>query len=116
VKSANKYIPNKQDIVIIDFSPSSGKEINKRRPAVVVSSQKYSTITGFVAVCPITHGANHLKEKGLLVEVQSQSVDGFVNPFQLHTFDYISRNTQKVGVMDTAIFQKVVQLNQFIFN
>ncbi|HEM6031064.1 TPA: type II toxin-antitoxin system PemK/MazF family toxin, partial [Streptococcus suis] len=53
----DNYIPQKQDIIWIDFDPSLGKEIQKRRPALVVSSHKYSQMTGFVAVCPITHGA-----------------------------------------------------------
>ncbi|MGC4441267.1 type II toxin-antitoxin system PemK/MazF family toxin, partial [Streptococcus suis] len=50
------YIPKKQDIVWIDFDPSRGKEIKKRRPAVVVSSDNYNKQTGMIAVCPITHG------------------------------------------------------------
>ncbi|HEM5994394.1 TPA: type II toxin-antitoxin system PemK/MazF family toxin, partial [Streptococcus suis] len=45
----DNYIPQKQDIIWIDFDPSLGKEIQKRRPALVVSSHKYSQMTGFVA-------------------------------------------------------------------
>ncbi|SDO80288.1 mRNA interferase MazF [Streptococcus equinus] len=111
----NKYIPQKQDIIWIDFNPSKGKEIQKRRPALVVSSDNYSKQTGFVAVCPITHGQQKLKEKGLLVEVQSEKVDGFVNPFQLHTFDYKARGAEKITILDNFSFAKVIQLNRFIF-
>ncbi|EQB4806945.1 type II toxin-antitoxin system PemK/MazF family toxin, partial [Enterococcus faecalis] len=32
-----KYIPKKGDIVWIDFDPSAEKEIQKRRPGLVVS-------------------------------------------------------------------------------
>lgn len=49
-----EYIPQKQDIIWIDFDTSIGKEIQNRRPVLVISSQKYSRATGFVAVCPIT--------------------------------------------------------------
>ncbi|MTW31059.1 type II toxin-antitoxin system PemK/MazF family toxin, partial [Streptococcus pneumoniae] len=45
------YIPEKQDIIWIDFDPSVGREIQKRRPAIVVSRREYSERTGFVAVC-----------------------------------------------------------------
>ncbi|EAA0246186.1 type II toxin-antitoxin system PemK/MazF family toxin, partial [Listeria monocytogenes] len=31
-----KYIPKKGDIVWIDFDPAAGKEIQKRRPGLVV--------------------------------------------------------------------------------
>jgi len=115
-KSNDPYILQKQDIVYNDFDPSGGREINKRKPAVVVSNQLYSSKTGFVAVCPITNGAKHLLDQGLLVPVVSKNVTGYVNPFQLHTFDYQKRNTQKVDFMDTADFQKVVQLCHYIFD
>lgn len=49
-----EYIPQKQDIIWINFAPSVGKEIQNRHPALVISSQKYSRATGFVAVCHIT--------------------------------------------------------------
>lgn len=34
-----EYIPTKGDIVWIDFDPSTGKEIKKRRPTLVVSQK-----------------------------------------------------------------------------
>ena len=98
----SEYIPEKQDIIWLDFDPSVGREIQKRRPALVVSRREYALQTGFVAVCPITHG-----QQGL--------VDGAVNPFQLYTFDFRMRNAQKITRMDTQCFQKVVQLYQYIF-
>lgn len=109
------YIPQKQDLVWIDFNPSAGKEIQKRRPALVVSSYNYAKQTGFVAVCPITNGQENLRKQGLLVDIHHPQIDGAVNPFQLHTFDYKVRNIQKVGQLDTWAFQKVVQLYQYIF-
>lgn len=111
----NRYIPKKQDIIWIDFNPSVGREIQKRRPALVVSSDNYNKQTGFVAVCPITHGQTKLKEKGLMVEVSSEKVDGYVNPFQLHTFDYKVRQAEKITVLDDYAFAQVVQLYSFIF-
>ncbi|MDR0299092.1 MAG: type II toxin-antitoxin system PemK/MazF family toxin [Streptococcaceae bacterium] len=109
------YIPEKQDIIYINFNPSLGKEIQKRRPAVVVSSHKYSEMTGFVAVFPVTHGSEKLRKQGMLIEVQSRKVDGFVNPFQLHTFDFRAREAEKVGFMKTAAFFRLVQLYHYIF-
>lgn len=111
----SNYIPEKQDIIWIDFDPSVGREIQKRRPAVVVSRKEYSQRTGFVAVCPITHGQKKLEDHGLLVPVLSDKVDGAVNPLQLYTFDFRSRNAQKITTMDTLSFQKVVQLYNYIF-
>lgn len=111
----SNYIPEKQDIIWIDFDPSVGREIQKRRPAVVVSRKECSEHTGFVAVCPVTHGQKKLEKLGLLVPVLSSEVDGSVNPLQLYTFDFRERQAQKIATMDTPSFQKVVQLYNFIF-
>ncbi|MCB5101391.1 type II toxin-antitoxin system PemK/MazF family toxin [Streptococcus mutans] len=112
---SKNYIPQKQDLVWLDFDLSAGREIQKRRPALVISSRAYARQTGFVTICPITYGQEKLKAQNLLVEVSHPTIDGFVNPFQLHTFDYRARNIQKVGQLDTEAFQKVVQLYHYIF-
>lgn len=51
----NNYIPEKQDIIWIDFKPSKNEEIRGRHPAVVLSSAIYSEITGLTVVSPIMH-------------------------------------------------------------
>ena len=48
------YIPDKGDIVSINFNPSAGKEIMKRRPAFVISRIAFNKHTGFAVVAPIT--------------------------------------------------------------
>ncbi len=49
-----KYIPKKGDIVWIDFDPAAGKEIQKRRPGLVVSRYEFNRKTMFAVICPIT--------------------------------------------------------------
>ncbi|NQQ99225.1 type II toxin-antitoxin system PemK/MazF family toxin [Streptococcus suis] len=100
----DKYIPQKQYIIWFDFDPSIGKEIQKRRPALVVSSHKYSQATGFVAVCPITHGAKNMERRGLSVPIISDKVNGAVKPMQLYTFDFRARNASKITQLVTWIF------------
>lgn len=48
------YIPERNDIVFLDFEPTKGKEIGKYRPALILSSQTYNSNTGLVICCPIT--------------------------------------------------------------
>ena len=45
-----KYIPKKGDIVWIDFDPSAGKEIQKRRPGLVVSRYEFNRKTMFAVI------------------------------------------------------------------
>ncbi|HAM14917.1 MAG TPA: hypothetical protein DCP91_03455, partial [Eggerthellaceae bacterium] len=49
---------SKGDIVEFDFSPSVGHEPTGRRPALVVSRDKFNLSTSMTLVCPITTRAN----------------------------------------------------------
>lgn len=94
-----KYIPQKGDIVWIDFDPSAGKEMNKRRPGVVVSRRKFNSATGFAVVCPITSIIRNypsrynlpdtMKTKGQIETAQLKSLD-----FQRRKVEYIERLSQ----------------------
>lgn len=46
------YTPKQRDIIWLDFDPSKGKEIKKRRPALVVSKDEFNERTGFVWSVP----------------------------------------------------------------
>ena len=48
------YIPDKGDIIWLNFEPSAGKEITKRRPAFVIYRKAFNEHTGFAIVAPIT--------------------------------------------------------------
>ena len=78
----NKYLPQKQDLIWIDFEPSVGKEIKGRHPAIVMSSANYSKVTGLVMVMPITHAKN---------------IEGYINPLQIFTFSIRKRRAEFAG-------------------
>lgn len=48
--------PKQGSIIYIDFDPSLGAGIQKRRPAVVVSNDILSKTSPFAWVVPISHG------------------------------------------------------------
>ena len=51
MNGVSNFQPKKGDIITLDFEPSVGREIKKRRPALVVSNSKYSKLTGLLAIC-----------------------------------------------------------------
>lgn len=48
------YLPDAGDLIWTDFDPSRGHEQAGRRPALVLSSARFTESTGFAVVCPIT--------------------------------------------------------------
>ena len=51
---SKRYIPERNDIIWLDFEPIKGKEIGKYRPALVLSSTAYNQATGLIICCPIS--------------------------------------------------------------
>ncbi|MBC7765910.1 MAG: type II toxin-antitoxin system PemK/MazF family toxin [Hyphomonadaceae bacterium] len=49
------YLPQKGDIIFMDFNPQAGHEQAGKRPALVVSNDRYSKYTNLAIVCPITN-------------------------------------------------------------
>ncbi len=48
------YVPQRGDVIWLDFEPTKGREIGKYRPALVLSGQDYNRRTGLLICCPIS--------------------------------------------------------------
>ena len=114
------YEPKQRDIVLIDFEPSRGFEISKRRPALVMSSDGYNRATNLVIVCPIT---TTKKVKPFLIPVSAENLmnktDSKVNTNQVFSFDYTEnakRNIKYVDRLDEETFYTIVQMFQHNFS
>lgn len=51
----HSYIPERGDIIHINFNPSKGKEMRGERYAIVYTPSEFNK-GGYVGVCPITYG------------------------------------------------------------
>ena len=102
-----KY-PKQKDIIWIDFDPSKGKEIRKRRPALVVSRDEFNERTGFCLVCPITSTKRNF---ATYIEIKdSQKIVGEVATHQLRSIDYTTRNIEKIEQCDLLTWIEVVEV------
>jgi len=54
MKFGSNYIPERGDIVLLNFSPQAGKEQKGKRPAFVLSPRIYNEKVGLALMCPIT--------------------------------------------------------------
>ena len=88
----------KGDIVEFDFSPSVGHEPAGRRPALVVSRDKFNVSTSMTLVCPIATRADpfplHLELPAGL------ETYGVVAVEQVHAFDLDARRPRLVESID----------------
>jgi mRNA interferase MazF len=86
------YIPNRGDIVWINFNPQAGHEQAGRRPALVLSPKDYNAKVGLAIFCPITS-----QKKGYPFEVEIPNglpVNGVVLSDQVKSMDWKKRDAE----------------------
>ena len=106
------YVPEQGDIVLLDFDPSSGKEIMKRRPALVISRKIFNDHTDFAIVAPITSTIRDIKLEVALPD--NLSTRGTILVYQLKSIDYVHRNAGFVEKAPPDVVEKVVEIAQVI--
>jgi len=82
----SSYVPDRGDLVWLEFTPQAGSEQRGRRPALVISPKTYNGKAGLALFCPITS-----KIKGYPFEVllpDGCSVGGVVLSDQLKSLDW----------------------------
>lgn len=100
-----KYVPERGDIVWLDFTPQAGHEQAGKRPAIVLSPKIYNHQVGLMLCCPIT-----TQIKGYPFEVAVTAVDkpGVVLADQIKSLDWRARHAEKAGVAPMAVVKDVI--------
>lgn len=94
------FVPERGDVIWLDFNPQAGHEQAGRRPALVLSPASYNGKLGLAIVCPITS-----RVKGYPFEVPIPSglaVSGVVLADQVKNADWQVRNAQLLGSLPAA--------------
>lgn len=100
------YVPDRGDLVWLDFSPQTGHEQRGKRPAIVLSPKMYNEKVGLGIFCPITS-----KEKGypFEVKIKTKKLDGVVIADQVKSLDWKVRNItfiEKAGLKELEEVQE----------
>ncbi len=106
------YIPEKGDIIWLDFDPSSGKEIMKHRPAFVISRKAFNEHVGLAIVAPITSKIRGIKLEVILPDELKTS--GSVLVHQLKSLDVFKRNVKLIEKAPKSIVDEVTALAEII--
>ena len=111
---ALKYIPERGDIIWIDFDPQAGREQAGRRPALVLSPKAYNKKAGLALICPIT---SKVKGYPFEVAVAGKKIIGVVLSDQVRSLDWTARKAEKDSVVTaetmTEVLAKVATLLEF---
>jgi mRNA interferase MazF len=100
-----RYVPDRNDIVWLDFEPTKGKEIGKYRPALVLSGKAYNKATGLLICCPISTSVRNAPTEVPVDNLDSPSV---VASNLVTTLDWRVRKVKKVATAEAGVFQEVL--------
>ena len=102
---SGRYIPERGDIVWIDFTPHTGDKQRGKRPALVLSPKIYNEKTSLCISLPITS-----KTKGYPFEVplaQNLPIQGVVLSDQIKSLDFVAREITFVCKAPNAMVEAV---------
>ncbi len=103
----DSYVPERGDIVWLDFTPQSGKEQRGRRPAFVVSPALYNKKTSLALLCPITSQIKGYPFEVMLTE--GMKTQGVIISDQIKSLDWKARNAVFIEKVDDEITQNVLK-------
>ncbi len=99
-----KYVPDKGDLVWLNFTPHAGSEQAGKRPAIVLSPREYNKKTGLMIVCPIT---SKVKGYPFEVTVHTQQIEGVVLSDQVKNLDLKQREVSFIEEASPEILEQV---------
>ncbi len=100
------YVPQAGDIVFINFDPKVGHEQAKRRPALVLTDQRYNQASGLAVVCLLT---SKRKPYPFALPIKVDNVEGAVLVDQLKSLDWAGRHAQFHSKAEPALLTRVRQ-------
>lgn len=106
------YIPERGDIIWLEFDPQKGHEQKGRRPGIVLSKKEYNQKSNLAIICPITS-----KIKGYPFEIRINSIiQGVVLSDQIRSIDWKSRNAAFIEKIPEEILKEILENINLLLN
>ena len=99
------YVPERGDIVRLQFNPQSGHEQTGHRPALVLSPRDYNRRVGLALFCPIT---SKVKGYPFEVAVNVKGIKGVILSDQVKSLDWKARQAKWVARVSEDILAEVM--------
>jgi mRNA interferase MazF len=106
VVAAGTYVPDRGDVVWLAFTPQAGREQAGRRPAVVLTPERYNDKAGLAICCPITSQA-----RGYPFEVALPAglpVGGVILADQVKSLDWRSRRATRIARLSNDVLEDIL--------
>jgi len=106
--SKRTYFPGRGDLIEMNFQPAAGREIDKRRPAIVLSSIAYNRRSGLCLAVPttsdLTPGPFWIPMPGGLLPRPSLILCDYVK-----SIDYRERGASLIAQVPESLVRQIVE-------
>lgn len=99
------YSPDAGDIVLMEFDPQKGREIQKTRPALTISPYSYNLKTGLGLFMPIT---SKIKGYPFEVVVDQGKIQGAILCDQIRSLDWKARKAKFIIHLPDVLLKDVL--------
>ena len=100
-----RYVPNRGDVVWLNFTPQAGHEQAGHRPALVLSPASYNGKTGLMLCCPIT---SQVKGYPFEVALDAGGIRGVILSDQARSLDWKARQAKRKGAAPKAAIEQTL--------
>lgn len=101
-----QYIPERGDIIWLDFNPQTGHEQRGRRPAIVLSPKNYNSKTNLAILCPIT---TKIKNYPFEVLLGGKKINGAILSDQVKNLDWQMRNAEFAEKANVEVLRETIE-------
>ena len=85
------WVPDRRDMIWIDFNPQAGSEMKDEHPMLVLSSKAFNERTGLVIGLPMTHSTSNETNPFAIKYTGPKNEVGYVLTHQPKSFDWHQR-------------------------
>jgi mRNA interferase MazF len=100
------YVPERGDIVWLQFNPQAGHEQAGHRPALVLSPANYNRLSGLMLCCPMTTKKKDYPFEVVIADTPEQA--SVVLADQVKSLDWKVRKAVKKGVVSSDVIAETL--------
>ena len=100
-----RYVPDRGELIWLDFDPQAGHEQAGKRPALVLSPKAYNQRTSLALIVPVT---NRVKGYPFEVLLEGCKTTGCILADQVRSLDWSARKATRIEAAPKAAIQEVI--------
>jgi mRNA interferase MazF len=100
------YVPDRGDIVWLNFTPQAGHEQRGTRPAIIISPKIYNKKTNLALCCPIT---SNVKGYPFEVMIKGKKIDGVILSDHLKNLDWKARDIKFIEKASFVVLSECIE-------